>query len=264
VEIGGKVALVTGGAAGIGRALAERLASEGARGVAVVDLDAEAAREVATSLAGGVGMAIGADVGDETAVRAAVGAVEEHFGPVDLCCANAGIIGGGGTEAPDVLWDRLWRVHVLSHVYLVRALLPRMLARRSGYFIHIASAAGLLVALGDAPYTVTKAATVALAEWLAITHRDDGIRFSCLCPQGVRTDMLAGAADLLTGRAVMAAGEVAEPADVAAAVADAVREERFLVLSHPEVADYLRRKAEDPDRWLQGMSRFQARLVADR
>jgi NAD(P)-dependent dehydrogenase (short-subunit alcohol dehydrogenase family) len=264
MEIGGKIALVTGGASGIGRALAERLAVDGAGGVAVVDVDVVAAEDAASSLPGGVGFAIGADVGDEASVRDAVSATEARFGPVDLCCANAGIIGGGGVEASDDVWDRLWRVHVLSHVYLVRALLPSMQDRGAGYFVHTASAAGLLVALGDAPYTVTKAATVALAEWLAITHRDDGIRFSCLCPQGVRTDMLAGAADLLTGRAVMAGGDVAEPAEVAALVVDAVREERFLVLPHPEVGDYLRRKVDDPDRWMQGMSRFQARLEADR
>jgi NAD(P)-dependent dehydrogenase (short-subunit alcohol dehydrogenase family) len=263
MDVRGKVALVTGGAGGIGRALAERLAAEGAAGVAVVDLDLVAAQSVASGLPDGVGFGIAADVSEETAVRDAVAATEARLGPVDLCCANAGIIGGGGAEAPDLLWNRLWSVHLLSHVYLVRALLPGMRERGGGYFVHTASAAGLLVALGDAPYTVTKAATVAFAEWLAITHREDGIRVSCLCPQGVDTDMLAGASDLLTGRAVKAGGEVVSPEVAAAAVVAAVRDERFLVLPHPEVGDYLRRKVADPDRWLEGMARLQARLLAE-
>jgi NAD(P)-dependent dehydrogenase (short-subunit alcohol dehydrogenase family) len=260
VEIGGKVAVVTGAASGIGEAIAVRLANGGARGVAVLDRNGEGAARVAESLRGGVGTAVEVDVTDEAAVRGAVSAIEGRWGPVDVCFANAGVIGRSWDEADDDVWAQLWAVHVMAHVYLVRALLPGMRARGSGYFVHTASAAGVLTALGDAPYSTTKAATVALAEWLAITYRDDGIRVSCLCPQGVETAMFDGARDQLTGQAVLAGGPLLDPTAVADAVIDAIAEERFFVLPHPEVADYVRRKAADPDRWLFGMARLQARI----
>ena len=261
MELDGKVALVTGGANGIGRALCERFAAEGARGVAVVDLDGEQAAAVADGL-GGVGFAVAADVSIEADVVAAVEATEARFGPIDLLVCNAGIGSMAGVEAPTEVWQRVWDVNVMAHVHAVRAVLPRMLARGEGYVLTTASAAGLLTNIGDAPYSVTKHAAVALAEWLAITHGDAGLKVSCLCPQGVNTDMLRGAASGDAGSVVMAQG-VIEPEAVADAVVAGLAEERFLILPHPEVHDHLRRKAADPDRWIAGMRKLQRRIRGD-
>jgi NAD(P)-dependent dehydrogenase (short-subunit alcohol dehydrogenase family) len=266
MRVEGKVVVVTGAGRGIGRALARRFAAEGAKGVAVGDLDQDNAEAVAAELAStGVGaLGVRTDVGVERDVRALVEAAEVAFGPVDLCCSNAGIAVGGGVEASDEDWQRIWDVNVMAHVYAARAVLPSMLARGEGYLLNTASAAGLLTNLGTAPYSVTKHAAVALAEWLAVTHGDEGIKVSCLCPQGVNTAMLMGEANpgVTAADVVKVAGRVLEPDDVAEAVVRGLEEERFLILPHPEVAEYWRRKADDPDRWLAGMRRLQARVRA--
>ena len=260
MELAGKVAIVTGGASGIGVALCRRFAAGGAAGVAVADLDGEGCAAMAAALASSGTRAIGVptDAATPAAVVALVERAEAELGPIDLFCANAGIAVSGGVEVPDETWQRIWEVNVMAHVYAARAVIPGMAARGGGYFLTTASAAGLLTNLGSAPYSVTKHAAVALAEWLAITHAHEGITVSCLCPQGVRTPMLLGGltAGDPAGSSVLASGAMLEPEDVAEAVVDALREERFLVLPHPEVATYMRHRADDPERWLRGMRRL--------
>jgi NAD(P)-dependent dehydrogenase (short-subunit alcohol dehydrogenase family) len=258
MELAGKVALVTGGANGIGRALCERFAAEGASGVAVVDLSSEAAGAVADGL-GGVGLGLAADVASEEDIVAAITATEARFGPVDLLVCNAGIGAMDGLDAPVDVWRRVWDVNVMAHVLAIRAVLPGMLARGDGYVLTTASAAGLLSQIGDAPYTVTKHAAVGLAEWVAITYGDRGIKVSCLCPQGVNTALLA-AANQGTAGAVVTSQGVIEPSDVADAVIAGLAAEQFLILPHPEVLDYVQRKATDRDRWIGGMRKLQRRI----
>jgi NAD(P)-dependent dehydrogenase (short-subunit alcohol dehydrogenase family) len=259
MELRDKVVLVTGGADGIGRALCQRFSAEGVRGLAVVDRQAEPAARLAESL-GPSALAITADVADEADVIAAVRATEERFGPIDLLVSNAGIGTGGGVEAPNDAWQAIWEVNLMAHVYAARAVLPGMIARGEGYLLNTASAAGLLTNLGAAPYSVTKHAAVGLAEWLAITHGDQGIKVSCLCPQGVRTNMLMAGAGDTAGAVVLAQGAI-EPGDVAEAVVQGLREETFLILPHPEVLTYFQRKANDYDRWLGGMRKLQRRIT---
>ena len=206
-------------------------------------------------------MAISADVGREPDVVAAVAQTEDRFGPIDLLVSNAGIGVLGGVEAPNESWQQIWDVNVMAHVYAARAVLPGMLARGEGYLLHTASAAGLLTNLGTLPYSVTKHAAVGLAEWLAITHGDAGIKVSCLCPQGVRTNMVQQASDGGTAGDVVVAQGLLEPEDVAEAVVQGLRSESFLILPHPEVLTYFQRKAGDYDRWLAGMRKLQARLT---
>jgi NAD(P)-dependent dehydrogenase (short-subunit alcohol dehydrogenase family) len=225
----------------------------------VADVDAAGAAAVAESIAGagGTALAVSTDVAVEADVVALVDKALDTYGPIDLFCANAGIAVTGSVDVPDEEWRRIWDINVMAHVYSARAVLPGMLARGEGYLLHTASAAGLLTNLGAAPYAVTKHGAVALAEWLAITYGDAGIKVSCLCPQGVRTNMLLGAGP--EGEALLAAGAL-EPEDVADAVVAGLASEGFLILPHPEVAEYLRRKAGDYDRWLAGMRRLQSRL----
>jgi NAD(P)-dependent dehydrogenase (short-subunit alcohol dehydrogenase family) len=258
VQLQDKVALVTGGAHGIGRALCERFVAEGARGVAVVDRDAAAAAELATAL-GDHAIGLAADVGREADVVDAVRATEARFGPIDLLVSNAGIGTLAGIEAPDEAWQSSWDVNVMAHVYAARAVVPAMVARGEGYLLSTASAAGLLTNLGDAPYSVTKHAAVALAEWLAITYGDDGIKVSCLCPQGVNTDLLRAASSSAAGEVVLTQ-RVIEPEAVADAVIAGLADERFLILPHPEVHEFVQRKAADHDRWLGGMRKLQRRV----
>jgi NAD(P)-dependent dehydrogenase (short-subunit alcohol dehydrogenase family) len=259
MELRDKVVLVTGGADGIGRALCRRFVAEGVRGLAVVDRQAEAAADLADEL-GPTAMALTADVADEADVVAAVHATEARFGPIDLLVSNAGIGTGGGVEAPNEAWQQIWEVNLMAHVYAARAVLPGMIARGEGYLLNTASAAGLLTNIGAAPYSVTKHAAVALAEWLAITHGDQGVKVSCLCPQGVRTNMLLGGADDPAGAVVLAQGAI-EPEDVAEAVVQGLRAESFLILPHPEVLTHFQRKAGDYDRWLGGMRKLQRRIA---
>lgn len=263
MQLDGKSVVVTGAGSGIGRALAVRFASEGAA-VAVADLNAGSAQATAGTVAaaGGRALAVACDVRREGEVHHLAAAAAEAFGPIDLFCSNAGVGATGGPEAPDESWTLSWEVHVMSHVYAARAVLPAMLARKQGYLLNTASAAGLLTNLGAAPYSVTKHGAVALAEWLSITYGDQGIKVSCLCPQGVRTPLLLGGLDVPAGGAVTAAGELIEPEQVADAVVVGIAEEAFLILPHPEVLGYLQKKAADYDRWLRGMRRVQARLTA--
>jgi NAD(P)-dependent dehydrogenase (short-subunit alcohol dehydrogenase family) len=263
MELAGKVAVVTGGASGIGRALCRRFAAEGAS-VVVADIDAPGAAAVAREIEG---LAVPGDMSVEADVNALIDAARLSFDRIDLFCANAGILAASqpdrptaliGPDAPDNDWDRMWRVNVLSHVYAARALVPLMLDQGAGYILVTASSAGLLTMFGNAPYAVTKHAAVAFAEWLAITYGDQGLRVSCLCPQLVRTEMLAAALSSDPQQALTNLG-VIEPEHVAEKVVDGLREERFLILPHPEVSTYFQRKAGDYDRWLAGMRRLQAK-----
>ncbi|MDA1092434.1 MAG: SDR family NAD(P)-dependent oxidoreductase [Acidobacteria bacterium] len=247
------IVVVTGGASGIGRALAWRFTTEGARCVVVVDVDEAGARAVADEV-GGVAMV--ADVSRSADVARVVEATETDLGPIDLFCSNAGVFLPGGAGVSDDQWEQLWGVNVMGHVHAARAVLPRMLQRGRGYLLQTASAAGLLSQIGSAPYAVTKHAAVGFAEWLSITYGDQGITVSVLCPQAVRTRMTDG---LAVGSAAAADG-ILEPGAVADAVVAGLDDERFLILPHPEVLDYMRRKTADYDRWLRGMRTLRARL----
>jgi NAD(P)-dependent dehydrogenase (short-subunit alcohol dehydrogenase family) len=250
--------VVTGAARGIGAALARRFHAAGAR-VVVADLDSVAT--VADALPGAVEVV--ADISTEAGNVHLIEHAEEAFGPIDLFFANAGIGGGSDLESTtEEAWQHTFDVNVNAHRWAAKHLLPGWLARGEGYFCSTASAAGLLTQIGSAPYTLTKHAAVAFAEWLSITYGDRGLRVSCLCPQGVNTDMLRAGDDLGGGtQVVRTAGVVLEPEQVADVVADAIADERFLILPHPEVHEYMRRKADDPDRWLAGMRKLQARVL---
>jgi NAD(P)-dependent dehydrogenase (short-subunit alcohol dehydrogenase family) len=256
MDASGAVAIVTGGGSGIGKALCERFARDGAQ-VAVVDRNGDAARAVADALAGDA-FAAGVDVTDEAAVERLVSQVEQRLGPIDIYCSNAGVALGVGLGTDDD-WATSWGVHVLAHVYAARHVLPTMAQRGRGYFLVTASAAGLLTNMDSAPYSVTKHGSVALAEWLAIQYAGTGVTLGALCPQGVRTPMTAREN---ASSATKAAGGFLEPEDVADAVTAAMAEGRFLVLPHPEVADYEQRRAADRDRWIAGMARVRDRLRA--
>jgi NAD(P)-dependent dehydrogenase (short-subunit alcohol dehydrogenase family) len=256
MELTGRVVVVTGAARGIGRALARRFAEAGSEAVVVADIDAAGAELVAGEIGA---TAVGCDVSKEADIQRLVAQVESAHGRIDLFCSNAGIAAGGGPEAPDSDWQRLWAVNVMSHVFVARHALPGMLRREDGYILGTVSAAGLLNHAFAAPYGVTKAAALSLFEWLSIAHGDEGLRVSCLCPQGVKTDMLAAETRLglefLTTTAL-------EPEQVAEAVLEGIRLESFLILPHPQVAEYFRRKATDYDRWLRGMRRLRAGILA--
>jgi NAD(P)-dependent dehydrogenase (short-subunit alcohol dehydrogenase family) len=261
MEIAGKVAVVTGGGNGIGRALCRRFAAEGARGVVVADLDADGAVALANDVGG---LAVATDVSVEADVQRLVEAAIDAYGAVDLLCSNAGILTeGSGVEANDEDWDRIWRVNVLAHVYAARAVVPHMLERGEGYLLNTASAAGLLTLIGHAPYAVTKHAAVALAEWLAITYGERGLRVSCLCPMFVNTALLREAEANENGPVISRLGPTIEPEVVAEAVVAGIEAERFLILPHPEVAGFFARKAADHDRWLAGMRRLQADVASE-
>lgn len=272
MEIEGRVVVVTGGASGIGRALARAFAHAGATGVVVADRNLEGATAVAERInaTGGRAIAVACDVTSEADNVALVAAATDTFGRVDIFCANAGIATAGGVEAPDAEWDAIWKVNVLSHVFAARAVLPSMLERGEGYLVHTASAAGLLTQLGSAPYATTKHAVVGLAEWLSITHHDAGIRVSALCPQGVWTAMTGApdeedeASGLERSFAEATAGRdgMLQPSAVAQCVLEGIATEEFLILPHPVVAEYEVRRATDRERWLRGMRRAQAQIFS--
>jgi NAD(P)-dependent dehydrogenase (short-subunit alcohol dehydrogenase family) len=251
--VNGAGVVVTGGGGGIGRAIARRLAADGAR-VVVNDLDRAAAESVAAEVAG---LAVPGDVGTDEGIDQLITAARKALGEIDVYCSNAGTVAGTGPETPDEQWQRAWEVNTLAHVRAARLLLPDWLAHRTGTFVVTASAAGLLTMLGAAPYSVTKHAAVGFAEWLAVTYAHRGLEVHCVCPQGVRTQMLAGSGR--AGEIVLAAGAI-EPEQVADALAAAMAEGEFLVLPHPEVHDYYVHRASDTDRWLRGMSRLQQRI----
>jgi NAD(P)-dependent dehydrogenase (short-subunit alcohol dehydrogenase family) len=251
MELKDKVVVITGAASGIGRAMAHRFAAEGTAAIACADLNEGGARETAQAIGG---LAFRTDVSKEADIIALIEAVESQAGPIDLFCSNAGIGIGGGAEAADEDWRRIWDINVMAHVWAARHLVPRMAQRGGGYLLNTASAAGLLSQIGSAPYAVTKHAAVGLAEWLAITHGDQGIRVSVLCPQAVRTAMTAGNPD-----GVASIDGMMEPDTVAEACVAAIRAEDFLILPHPEVLDYMRRKTADYGRWIGGMRKLNRR-----
>lgn len=255
MDLAGRHVVVTGGASGIGRACALRFADEDAK-VTVADLDEVGAQRTAEEIGG---FAVQADVGREDHITALIERAHEHHGPIDAFFSNAGITGPpGGPEIADDDWDLLWRVNVMSHIWAARALLPAMLERNEGYLLSTASAAGLLTQLGAIGYAATKHAAVAVAEWIDVTYRDQGIRVSCLCPQFVNTPMVThGDMDVDKLRQI---AQVIEPEQVADDVVEAIREERFLVLPHPEVARYMRNRGSDHERWLAGMRQLQVHL----
>jgi len=254
MELRNKVVVVTGGASGIGKALCNRFAAEGAKGVVVVDRNIEDARKVAEQTGS---IAIEADVSREQDIAGVIETTEGEVGPIDLFCSNAGIAATGGLETSDAAWNRSWGVNVMSHVYAARLVVPKMIRRGGGYLLNTASAAGLLNQIGSVSYGVTKHAAVGFGEWLALTHAHDGIKVSLLCPQAVNTPMLE---DNASTQAASVDG-LMEPDDLAEIVIEGLREERFLILPHPQVADYMRRKTGDYDRWIKGMNRLQKRLA---
>jgi NAD(P)-dependent dehydrogenase (short-subunit alcohol dehydrogenase family) len=252
MEIRDKVVVVTGGASGIGAGMAERFAREGARGVMVADVNLERAQGVAQGI-GAQAVAARCDVSREADIQELVRATRERFGRVDVYFSNAGILGRmGGIELEDALWDKMWQIHGMAHVWAARAVVPEMVQRGEGYFLVTASAAGLLNIVESAPYGVTKHAAVAIAEWLRIAYGRKGVRVSCLCPQSVQTDMTRDG----TGSAGI--NGVLTPEQVADVVVQTMREERFLALPHPEVAKYFQAKGTDYDRWLGGMQKLYA------
>jgi NAD(P)-dependent dehydrogenase (short-subunit alcohol dehydrogenase family) len=259
VELSGSTIVVTGGARGIGAALARRFATEGAAAVVVADLDLDGATAVAGEI-GAVATPYRVDVSSEGEVATLVSDVLDRFGHIDLFCSNAGITTGAGLDGDMAVWERAWGINVLAHIYAARAVVPVMLGRGSGYLLNTCSAAGLLTAMDDAPYAVTKHAAVAFAEWLSITYGDKGIGVSALCPQGVDTDMLRGGLEAghRGARVTAASGRVLSAEEVAESVVEGLRAERFLILPHPEVATYEQRRAQDRERWMGAMRKLGA------
>jgi NAD(P)-dependent dehydrogenase (short-subunit alcohol dehydrogenase family) len=258
MQVTGKVVVVTGGANGIGKALCEAFHGAGAAKVVVVDLDGNNARTVAATVHGA---AFQCDVAKERDIHNVIDETERQFGPIALFCSNAGIGGGfdplsvnaGGTS--DEPWQRSWAIHVMAHVYAARHLVPRYKARGGGYFLNTISAAGLLSQVGSPAYSTTKHAAVGFAENLAISHRADGIKVSILCPQGVDTNMLRS----IPKGPQSGDGDLA-PEQVAKDVLAGLEQEIFVILPHPQVLGYMRKKTEDYDRWIAGMAKIQAKM----
>lgn len=253
MEIRNKVAVVTGGASGIGAALARRFVQEGAKGVVIADLQADRLEAVARDIGA---VAIPCNVAREAEIQTLVQRTEAALGPIDIFCSNAGIARLGDEDVPDAEWQLNWEVHLMAHVYAVRAVAPGMAARGRGYLVHTASAAGLLSHIQSATYSVTKHAAVAFAEWVAIKYRSSGVRVSVLAPQAVRTPMI----DRADGAAVASVDGLIEPEQLAECVVETMAKEEFLILPHPEVRDYLTKKVQNVDRWLDGMSRWRDKV----
>jgi len=264
MQIEGKRVIVTGGASGIGRALCRRFSAEGAAAIAVLDRDGEGATEVADEIGG---LALAVDVSQESQVREAIRQAEAAHGPVELMCSNAGVAfsdapGWLATSQSNDQWDQLWRINVMAHVWAARAVLPGMIRRGGGYLLHTVSAAGLLNQVGDAAYSTSKHAAMGLAESIAITHGDQGIGVSVLCPQAVATGMFQGEEFEAAAQAAMADGTLT-PEEVADCVVAGLEAENFLILPHDTVLPYMQRKAADYDRWLAGMRRFRRSFFPD-
>lgn len=251
MEVRNKIAVITGGASGIGAALARRFHAEGAKAIAVADVQEDLLGEVAAAVGG---IAVPCDVTRESDIQDLVSRVEAELGPIDIFCSNAGIARLGDEDVPNDEWQLNWDIHVMAHVYGVRAVAPKMAARGGGYLIHTASAAGLLSHIQSATYSVTKHAAVSFAEWVSIKYRDQGVRVSVLAPQAVRTPMT----DRPDEAAVASIDGMIEPEELADCVIETMAREAFLILPHPEVHDYMVRKATDVDRWLTGMNRWRA------
>ncbi|MDI9932949.1 SDR family oxidoreductase [Rhodococcus sp. IEGM 1354] len=269
MKVAGKVAIVTGGGGGIGGAIAARLTEHGAR-VVVSDVDESTARSVVDAIERdrpGTAVAAAADASDIGDIERLIAVAEESFGPVDLYFANAGISGAPGLDASEQDWDLSFDVNVRAHIRAAQLLVPGWLERGEGYFVSTASAAGLLTQIGSATYATTKHAAVGFAEWLNVTYGNRGIRVSCLCPMGVNTKLLyegresGDALGAAATAAVLSAGAVLEPLDVADVVLDAMDREQFLILPHKNVLDMYRNKGADYDRWLRGMRRYQDSLL---
>jgi NAD(P)-dependent dehydrogenase (short-subunit alcohol dehydrogenase family) len=254
MDLAGKSIVITGGASGIGAALAHQAASAGGR-VCIADLNLDLARSVAQQIGG---IAVACDVAQEAQIIGAIAAAEAAHGPVDIFVSNAGIVRGDpshAASASDVDWMLNWNVHVMSHVWAARALLPAMIARGSGHFVNVASAAGLLNQIGDAAYSATKHAAVSFAESLLISHGEEGIGVSVVCPQYVATPLLGlGDAD--------AQGNLLTAADVAQSVWRGVASDAFVILPHPDVAHYNALRGADPARWIKGMQKLRAKVLA--
>jgi NAD(P)-dependent dehydrogenase (short-subunit alcohol dehydrogenase family) len=253
MKLKGKNIIITGGASGIGHALAVRFRAEGAASITVGDLQADKLAEVAREVDG---LAVPCDVSKEADIQNLVAQAEATHGPTDVFCSNAGLVHYGWEEAADEIWDTNWQVHVMAHVYAARAVVPGMLERARGYLVNTASAAGLLSQIDSASYAVTKHAAVAFAETLAIRYGDKGIHVSVLCPQSVRTPMTVS-----RGKAVSSIDGMLETATLADCVIKTMHKEEFLILPHPQVRDYLQRKTSDYDRWLSGMRRLRDRFL---
>lgn len=254
MNVSDRIIVITGAASGIGKALAHAFKAKGAKLIVCSDLNGDGAETTAKEVGG---IAFTTDVGKETDIQHLIETVEKDHGAIDIFCSNAGIGFGGGAEAPNHEWQLIWDVNVMGHVYAARHIIPCMIKRGGGYLLNTSSAAGLLTQLGSAPYAVTKHAARALAEWLAITHGDQGIKVSCLCPQAVRTAMTADNPD-----GVASVDGMMEPEPVAEACIKAIEDETFLVLPHEEVKEYMQRKANDYDRWIGGMKRLQQQYTS--
>jgi NAD(P)-dependent dehydrogenase (short-subunit alcohol dehydrogenase family) len=253
MELTGKVVIVTGAASGIGRAAARRFAAAGAQGVVLADLDLAKTQAVADEFDG---LAVACDVSIESDIQDLVNAARHRYGRVDVFFSNAGIIGReGGFELEDALWDKMWKIHTMAHVWAARAVVPEMVARGDGYFLTTASAAGLLNIIESAPYGVTKHAAVGFAEWMRITYGRQGVKVSCLCPQAVRTGMVTGDGGSAGSDGVLSAEEVAE------VIVQTMRDESFLILPHPSVDTYFKAKASNYDRWIGGMQKFRDAIM---
>ena len=251
MDIRNKVAIVTGGASGIGRSIARRFAADGARAVVVADLNLERAQEVAREFNG---LAVRCDVSQESDIQALVATTRQHYGQVDAYISNAGILGRmGGLDLEDPLWEAMWHIHGMAHVWAARAVVPEMVARGDGFFMVTASAAGLLTIVESPAYAVTKHAAVAFAEWLRIAYGRKGVQVACLCPQSVQTDMVTGDGGSASHDGILAPEVVAEE------VRTVMQNGKFLVLPHPEVAQYFRNKGQDYERWIGGMQKMYAR-----
>jgi NAD(P)-dependent dehydrogenase (short-subunit alcohol dehydrogenase family) len=260
----GKIVVVTGAAGGIGGALVRALAQRGARSIVAADVDGAGTQRLSEELGASLVLARTLDVTGERATRALVEEIERDVGPIDVWFANAGLSTGGGPEAPDEDWERQWQINVMAHVYAARALLPGWIERGGGHLVTTASMAGILTAAGDAPYSTTKHAAVGFAEWLAFSYADQGVRVSCICPGAVDTAMLRAGADgdAAKASAAIGGGEVLAPEQAAERVLEGLQQDLFLILTHPEMHEYVVGKAQDPQRWIRGMAKLRARAQA--
>jgi NAD(P)-dependent dehydrogenase (short-subunit alcohol dehydrogenase family) len=263
VDLEGRIVVVTGAAGGIGGALVATLLARGAHSVVAADLDRGGVESLSDELGARV-LPRSLDVGDESATQALIDELEGDVGPIDVWFANAGVATGSDADSSDEVWERQWRVNVMSHVYTARAMVPRWIERGGGHLVTTASMAGILSSIGDLAYSTTKHAAVGFAEWLAFTYGAQGVRVSCVCPGAVDTAMLRGGAggDAAKATAVIGGGDVLAPEAAAQRILDGVAEDRFLILTHPEMHDFVVGKAQDPERWIRGMSRLYSRAQA--